>query len=548
MGHHILLGAPRDIIAPPAAAAASAPAIVQRQDDDFIATTLAQLRDAVGRRALRGLLSAARTADAAATLKLFQPIQRQFHIALVEAWCDTAGTPRVDPKRVESAGMVLRRMRGSGAAATLEGWMKRQGRLLGWASVARLGEATADPAAARRLEHRSYGTPLDRALQSIALEREDALLEETTAPLFVAPPDVCAAAGKTLYYGVVPTASSEIAAQPAPESEVFGDDFGPGSAAFTAHLMGPLQGLAASFVLGGEAVAVPWAEAIEMPGSTPPEGIDNAHWNELRKTDSQARMRVLMTTLRQLASEFDAFGDSVQSAAVMAELATISLPLLRRPTDLADRSVAASTFLREASRVLLERDAGAPRPEMPLAWPALGDAARQRLWQALSAAMRARFAAVKGAPGRFDEPGARYVLRCFVRLKAEGDCPVRTVWSAYSEPFVIAPWYEGAGAPPTQIALPDPTPAFLRALKPNVSFVVPPSLQGLLMGSPKDLLDGKKSDAGLGLGWICSFSLPVITLCAFIVLNIFLGLFDLFFRWMLFIKICIPFPKQKGGG
>ena len=46
------------------------------------------------------------------------------------------------------------------------------------------------------------------------------------------------------------------------------------------------------------------------------------------------------------------------------------------------------------------------------------------------------------------------------------------------------------------------------------------------------------------LGWICSFSIPIITLCAFIVLSIFLSLFDLIFKWMAFIKICIPFPKK----
>ena len=124
---------------------------------------------------------------------------------------------------------------------------------------------------------------------------------------------------------------------------------------------------------------------------------------------------------------------------------------------------------------------------------------------------------------------------------------MRTVWSEYSEPFVIAPWYEGSGAPPTQIALPDPTPELLKSLKPNVSFVVPPSLQGLLMGNPKDLLDGKKGGSALTVGWICSFSLPIITLCAFIVLNIFLTLFDLFFNWMFYIKVCIPFPKRKEG-
>ena len=155
---------------------------------------------------------------------------------------------------------------------------------------------------------------------------------------------------------------------------------------------------------------------------------------------------------------------------------------------------------------------------------------------------------LRGAPGRYDEPGAKYVLRAFVRLKPDGDggC-ARTVWTPPSAPFVIAPWYDGAGAPPVRIALPDPTRDFLKSLKPNVSFVVPASLQGLLSGNAKNLAEGKGQPGGIGLGWICSFSIPVITLCAFIVLNIFLSLFDLIFHWMFFIKICIPFPKRSDG-
>ena len=99
----------------------------------------------------------------------------------------------------------------------------------------------------------------------------------------------------------------------------------------------------------------------------------------------------------------------------------------------------------------------------------------------------------------------------------------------------------------TRMPLPDPTREFLKSLKPNVSFVVPASLHKLLSGNPKDLADGKGSTGNLTLGWICSFNLPVITLCAFIVLNIFLSLFDLIFGWMFSVKICIPFPKQKDG-
>src|SRR5690606_5548708 len=212
-------------------------------------------------------------------------------------------------------------------------------------------------------------------------------------------------------------------------------------------------------------------------------------------------------------------------------------------------TVPAGAFLATASRVLLDGEAVASPPPMPMGWPALDAETAAALASALSVTLMNRFEAVAGTAGRYDDPDARYVLRAFVRLKPDGRCPARTVWSAYSPAFVIAPWYEGGGAPPVQVALPDPTDkAMLKKLKPNVAFTVPASLHDLLAGDPQDLLDGKKpAGSGLKLGWICSFNIPIITICAFIVLNIFLSLFDLFFRWMMFIKVCIPFPKKGGG-
>jgi hypothetical protein len=56
---------------------------------------------------------------------------------------------------------------------------------------------------------------------------------------------------------------------------------------------------------------------------------------------------------------------------------------------------------------------------------------------------------------------------------------------------------------------------------------------------------GKPGAPQIGIAWLCGFNLPIITLCAFIVLNIFLSLFDLIFAWMLFIKLCIPIPRPK---
>lgn len=125
-----------------------------------------------------------------------------------------------------------------------------------------------------------------------------------------------------------------------------------------------------------------------------------------------------------------------------------------------------------------------------------------------------------------------------------------TVWSDYSQRFTIAPWYEANDLPPVQIALPNVlSPSALRQLKPNVAFAVPKELFNFLQANhPKKLLGGEGSDGSSGgsaLDWICSFNIPIITLCAFIVLNIFLQLFDIIFRWLPYIKVCIPFPRRR---
>jgi hypothetical protein len=523
MRHHpVRVGAPRDILPPPSHDADTPPALLQRSDDDFIASTVEGLRTVTGRTRLKSTLAAARTPSH--VLKLFQPLQRQFHVAVTEAWCDTPGTPRLDPAKVDSAGLVLRRIRreraGRHQKAHLEGWVRSGGRIRGWARVQRLGSELAAPLAAQRMSSRAISPSIDRELARFALEREDTLLDEHVVPMFLAPPDVCAQAKKTLFYGLVPTASAEIADVPVDPAQALGDDFGPDSNSFRNHLAGPLRGNAMRFALAGQTVQPDWLEAVDLRG--------------------------FILLLRQLAGEFDAFGSTPEGRAVFAELETISLPLVARDIEAPSRSVSAGSFLQSASRVLLERDSAADGPEMPLSWPALDREARGRLAHVLSRAVARRFTDMKGQPGRFDELNAQYVLRAFVRLKADGVCPARTEWSAYSEPFVIAPWYEGGGAAPVLVPLPDVTDrTLLKSLKPNVAFALPPSLQNLLSGNAQDLLQGKGSTSGPTLGWICSFSIPSITICAFIALNVLFSILNLIFGWMSFIKICIPFPKRS---
>jgi hypothetical protein len=122
------------------------------------------------------------------------------------------------------------------------------------------------------------------------------------------------------------------------------------------------------------------------------------------------------------------------------------------------------------------------------------------------------------------------------------------VWSGYSNPFTIAPWYQASDGPPLRIELPDVLdPQTLRSLKPNVAFRVPSRLFKLLGNSPEDLLKGTdtQGSGGPDLQWLCGFNIPIITICAFIVLNLFLVLFNLIFWWIFIIKICIPLPRPR---
>jgi hypothetical protein len=58
---------------------------------------------------------------------------------------------------------------------------------------------------------------------------------------------------------------------------------------------------------------------------------------------------------------------------------------------------------------------------------------------------------------------------------------------------------------------------------------------------------GPCNDGGsVSIGMICSISIPIITICALIILMIMISLLDLIFRWLPFFILCFPVPKFKG--
>ena len=55
-----------------------------------------------------------------------------------------------------------------------------------------------------------------------------------------------------------------------------------------------------------------------------------------------------------------------------------------------------------------------------------------------------------------------------------------------------------------------------------------------------------KQASGPNIGLICSLSIPIITLCALVLLMIMVSLLDFIFRWMPYFVICFPLPGLRG--
>ncbi|WP_332879736.1 hypothetical protein [Massilia sp. S19_KUP03_FR1] len=168
-----------------------------------------------------------------------------------------------------------------------------------------------------------------------------------------------------------------------------------------------------------------------------------------------------------------------------------------------------------------------------------------------------------------DSGPARYALR-FVHRRCDCGPLQPLVISAPSAQFQLAGFFDtDAPLRPIRIALPfDTTPGGLRKYGKNSAFIMSDVLCGQMkrmrrMGFGdmvrsvlpwpfhKKLRAGAGAPCGAGsaggnFGTICSLSIPIITIVAFILLIVIATLLDLIFRWLPFLIACFPVPGLKG--
>lgn len=168
-----------------------------------------------------------------------------------------------------------------------------------------------------------------------------------------------------------------------------------------------------------------------------------------------------------------------------------------------------------------------------------------------------------------DQREARFVIHCvferpncgplFPALVSQPTCQLE-----------MAPFFD-PDAPAREVRIPLPvdiSPAGLRKYKKNAMLLISDMLCGkirkikkltladlVLSVLPwpfhKDIPDVEpagpcKNEDNINVGMFCSLSIPIVTLCALILMIIMVQLFDFLFRWIPYLFICLPIPGFKG--
>ncbi|HJV27956.1 MAG TPA: hypothetical protein VJ673_19910 [Aromatoleum sp.] len=454
------------------------------------------------------------------TLRL--PMHRSFYMLCCEVQCAAPGAPAFDPKKVLSAGLVVRRVPADG---TPQRWMIADGQPLGW----RDGEIPEhDPDEVRRLVARRllpprfpeppYSGEEIAPLRPLLVRRRDALGIERN---------------HTLLWGYLPLGGSarEVASGPLPQAN--GTEV-------------PDFGLEHAWPLGSRG-AKAWGEA---DGLIVADGVATAGLVELLQTlvaqfriddandGDNAGLRNLLGALRFHTLEWRVVDDKLLPQLVQVD-GEIVLEWIER----------SAPALVELFARIVRREAVAGAVALP---DGRGGTRTDRLFitEQQAADLRSLVALRTGrAQVRFDDglplprygqtDGDRFVAVPFVRWEDECGCE-QVAWGPASRVFRVASPFDPEAQRPTTVVLPS-LDDFKRGLPRGVAMLAPKSLADVLRKiSPGIDMKGDGPGNRSGACWSFSFSLPAITLCAMLMLMVVINMLNLFLGWLPWVFLALP--------
>lgn len=134
-----------------------------------------------------------------------------------------------------------------------------------------------------------------------------------------------------------------------------------------------------------------------------------------------------------------------------------------------------------------------------------------------------------------------YFVQPFMRYRDECDCE-KICWGQPSFEFTVASPFDTQTARPSVIQLPE-LRDITKGMAKGVTFLTPKSVANLMLKvAPTMEMKEQQSRSPLDacLGFSISFSIPIITICAMILLMIVLNLLNLIFRWLPYAILILP--------
>lgn len=491
-----------------------------------------------------------KSGQGAPQLKLRRPVHRTFHIVAWEAHCAIPAapwaSPAIAPAKIASAGFVLRDVSGAAPA----GFEILKGKPQGWALV----DPKADPDAVRQVKALS--------LVPRAATPSPGYTGEEVFPLH--PLAVTGGATPhTLLYGYLPIGGGDYLppAAPAPDTGEVTEDL-PWPFGLQGMASPPQTYTADQQIIGGTIQPPLVALLRVLLGRY--QLVDPAAWSQ---AENMKLIAILGATGFYADPPTSLAGQALRdwAAANLVPGVTLGSVLLGWTTPAPAEGVPLATLVNPsaAASLLLAANEAFPKGTVPLpaaqALPAgaqnllvldstasqLRDALRYRLAQATAESSSA-LPAAKLVAG----PAGRYVVVPFLRTIRPDGCE-KIFWGQQSDPFSVAAMFDPDASRPTLIEMPDLADA-RKGLAKGATFNLPPNLADLMnslstTAGIKNMWSGSGSapSAGLGVGFICSFSLPAISICAMLMLSITLSLLNIFLGWMAWVKICLPIPVKK---
>jgi hypothetical protein len=483
-------------------------------------------------------------------LKLRRPVHRTFHVVAWEACCKMptalSGQPAVAPEKIAAAGFVVR----TGNVNAPQGFQIVQGKPSGWSVV----EPKADPDAARQVK--TLGLVPQNATPNPGYTGEETF---PLHPLAVQDGDT----PHTLLYGYLPIGGADYvpapATPPAPNLSDAAEDllwpFGlhdrssgtvpdysfdrqivSGTITMPANEGG--LGPVLAVVLGRYQLTdlTAWSDPLNAPIVAVLDALNfyidpTSAISGQQLRDWAAAQAVPGSTLGAVLRDYAA----AQADPAAQTNAQILLGALMKAAANEVVTLPPSATLHGGAQNLLVTDSVATQ---------LRAALRLRLAQSVATSSVAL-----PIPKLSSGPAGRYFVMPFVRTVKPDGCE-KIFWGNPSDPFAVAAAFDPDAARPSLIEMPSLADARKGAAR-GATFDLPPDLADLMNGlsnnqATQAMMTGNgSSSGGLGIRFLCSFSLPVITICAMILLSVIIGLLNIFLGWMAWVKICLPWPASK---